>query len=225
MKNLIIVLMVLVALPGFGQTSEGPNSPGTISSSTPGLAAWSNIGNIASQNDTYATASGYETSTHYIKAQNFGFSIPSGATINGIIVEVDAYQADGAYDYIVSLILADGSYGFTNKNTGANFPTSDSDTYRSYGSSSYLWDETLEETDINDADFGVVVQFYLSGYWDDNLFEEIAAYIYVDHIRITIYYTETASSSIGKVAGVAYSSTAKVSGVAKANIGKIIGVE
>ena len=32
--------------------------------------------------------------SHYLKATNFGFSIPSGATINGILAEVEAYDID-----------------------------------------------------------------------------------------------------------------------------------
>ncbi len=32
------------------------------------------------------------TTSHYLKATNFGFSIPSGATINGILVEVEKHK-------------------------------------------------------------------------------------------------------------------------------------
>jgi len=32
--------------------------------------------------------------SHYLKATNFGFSIPSGATINGILVEIERFHAN-----------------------------------------------------------------------------------------------------------------------------------
>jgi len=37
--------------------------------------------------------------SHYLKATNFGFSIPSGATINGIFVEVEVKKAESSNSY------------------------------------------------------------------------------------------------------------------------------
>lgn len=63
---------------------------------------------------------------------------------------------DPLYDKKVSLILANGSYGSVNK--GSGHWTETTDTYILYGASNDTWGETLTETDINDVDFGVVLQ-------------------------------------------------------------------
>jgi len=41
------------------------------------------------------SASGTIGISHYLKATNFGFSIPTGATINGILVEVEKFNTSG----------------------------------------------------------------------------------------------------------------------------------
>jgi hypothetical protein len=121
-------------------------------------------------------------------------------------------------DYAVKIVKADGTIGSTNKaDTGTNWPSSD--TYKSYGASNDLWGESWTPADINDADFGAVLSvtyvslhqsYYLkatnfgfsipSGSTINGILVEIerksyddgeGGYAaYVDHIRITVYYTE-----------------------------------
>ena len=64
-------------------------------------AAWSNPGNITASDNSYATAQkagGTGGSIQYLKASSFGFSIDSGATIDGIEVLIE--RKDGGEDYI-----------------------------------------------------------------------------------------------------------------------------
>ncbi len=87
-----IHLVTLVLTNGAAGTA-GPTSPGTgADDAAIGTRTWSNPGNITSSNNTYATATssgGGNSTTHYLKATNFGFSIPSGATIDGITVGIE----------------------------------------------------------------------------------------------------------------------------------------
>ena len=77
--------------------SVGPYDPGTVvDDSAVGTETWSTP-QYAKYNDgnyTFASASSSTKYTHYLKATNFGFSIPSGATIDGIKVEI--YKKRGA---------------------------------------------------------------------------------------------------------------------------------
>ena len=72
--------------------SEGPNDPGTITNVAYGTQAWANPSNAGSSNDSYATRT-LSGVSDYLRATNFGFAIPSGATIDGILVEVEKRAA------------------------------------------------------------------------------------------------------------------------------------
>jgi hypothetical protein len=168
--------------------SQGPNNPGTGANDTGyGTIAWVNPGNVVSSNDARATAamSSVLTPTNYLKATNFGFTIPSGATINGIIVEIEksATAANRIVDDRVRIVKADGTVGTTDKASATNW--TGTDTYATYGSSSDLWGESWTDADINDADFGAVI----AARWVSGGATETGR---VDHVRITVHYTEAA---------------------------------
>jgi hypothetical protein len=145
---------------------------------TVGTKTWTNPNN-AKINDgvrTSVSLGAVGATSDYLKATNFGFSIPDGATIDGILVEIEDRTTSAGLENEIKIVKADGSIGAINKSTGVLLPTG-TEAYVSYGSSSDLWGETWTPADINDADFGAVFSFIGIGT------------IYVDHIRITVYYT------------------------------------
>ena len=171
-------------------------SPGTMANdSAVGYAAWSNPDNAKASDNSYAIATltgGYEVS-NYLKATNFGFNIPTGATIDGILVEIEKRifgDGDVVSDNIVSIVKANGSVGSTNKAIAGNWTLIEA--YSSYGGATDKWSETLTEADINDSDFGVVLS--VNGDEDDGGYNSTAR---VDHIRITVYYTEAVATITG----------------------------
>ena len=165
---------------------RGPNSPGTVvDDSSIGSIAWINPSNAVSSNNVYTTAEspgGGLTNTHYLKATNFGFSIPTGSTINGILVDFERKREAffAAVDSAVRIVKSNGSIGTTNKSAGASWLTSEG--YVSFGGTSDLWGETWTYSDINNSNFGVVISPQINMSPDGNP-------AYVDHIRITVYYT------------------------------------
>ena len=165
---------------------SGPNSPSTSADdSTVGTKSWTTPSNVQTQNDVYATAHlDASEVTHYLKATGFGFSIPAGATIDGIKVEVDRYESGSSVrvtDNSVRLVKNKVISG-DEKSTGADWPNSDTDTYIPYGGSTDKWGLTWTYSDINSANFGVVI----SAKKDSNSHDRDA---YIDHIRMTVYYT------------------------------------
>lgn len=155
-------------------------SPGTMADdSAIGTLTWSDPDNAKASDNVYATATNPgpgagQLTTHYLKATNFGFAIPTGNTISGILVEVEG-KANSASSFMVdnriSIVKADGTIGTTNKKRGS--PTwSNIESYISYGGSSDLWGETWDDTKINDIDFGVAfavdVKYFVSGCLDQN---------------------------------------------------------
>lgn len=164
--------------------SEGPNSPDTCSDdATVGTITWVNPGDAISSNDFRATAALVNSTSHYLKAVDFDFAIPSGATIKGIVVEIErAKQFSGVVVDSNVRIVKGGAIGSTNKASGTSWPVLGSEAYATYGSSSDLWGETWTDTDINATDFGAVIAAVASGTATAN----------IDHVRITVHYTAAA---------------------------------
>jgi len=186
---ILTVTFVVLSYPStINADSVGPSNPGTTADdATVGSATWSNPNNSQSSNNWYATATIADNgASHYLKATNFGFSIPTNSTINGILVGIERKMESSSNvvkDSAVKIVKADGTIGTTNKASTTQYPTTD--TYVNYGSSSDLWGETWTVADINDADFGIVLSSYVS-YTD---VQPTTTTVYVDHIRITVYYT------------------------------------
>lgn len=166
-------------------SSSGPNSPATGANIAYSGFAWTNPGNVVASDNSYATryVSGY---TDYLRATDFGFAIPSGATINGIVVEVERKSSAGysITDYVnpgsCKLIKGGSAVGASKADGGTWWPTSDA--YKSYGGASDLWDTTWTDTEINDSGFGFQISCYS--------FSKSTPTASIDHIRITVYYTE-----------------------------------
>lgn len=167
--------------------SSGPNSPGTVAndSSSVGGVAWSNTSFALTSNDQYATVliSPFGSS-YFLKCTNFGFSIPSGATINGVIVGVECWSEQLlATDYNVNLVKG-GTPSGDNKAYNPDITTESTITY---GGISDLWGLTLTPTDINSSTFGAA--------WAGiNSSPKFSSRIYIDTITITVYYTESTGS-------------------------------
>lgn len=166
------------------------NSPSTIisDSSNSGDVSWSNPSNAGSSDNTYANA---------------------GSGLNATL-----------YDEEVKIVKSDGTIGSTNKASASAW--SNSDAYTTYGGPYDLWGETWTYADINDSDFGVVISAndgftnseYLkatnfgfsipSGATIDGIQVDIEKQrgqlapenysFYIDHIRITVYYTESSGT-------------------------------
>jgi len=160
--------------------TAGPNSGSTFADDAGvGTVAWTNPGNAAASDDSRAEATLTGTHSHYLKATGFGFSIPAGATINGITVEIERhYTTIGVFDNRIRLVRA-GTIESTNKTIGA-WPNG-TDAYQTAGSSSDLWGSSWSSTDINDSGFGVAIA--ATGFGPG------AGTAKIDHIRITVNYT------------------------------------
>lgn len=188
-------------------STSGPNYPGTGADETSvGTVVWSSTGNITTDNGTFArgrNTGGSSLTTHYLKATNFGFSIPSGATIDGITVEIKrsgvnltgAYPADFPSDNSIKIVKG-GTISGTDKSSGATWANSTL-TYDTFGSSSDLWGTSWTDTDINSGTFGVVCSCIIKSP------AVTVSDAQVDTFRITINYTSGGSSFIARSAIIA----------------------
>jgi hypothetical protein len=165
-----------------------PTSPGTGGNdATVGTQEWVSTSNITTSNNSYASVSlAKEAISNYLTATDFGFSIPTTATIDGIVVEVERYATNSVVNDSSIKIIKGGSVVGNEKSTGASWQTSDNDTYVSFGGSADLWGTTWTAADINASNFGVAISAVNNKSGPPETYSA-----YVDHVRITVYYTPT----------------------------------
>ena len=179
------VLAVFLAAQAAHAQSQGPFGPGTlVNDPSFGTLAWNSPGNAAASDNAYAFMTPGGNPSQYLKASNFGFTIPGAAVIDGIVVSVERRSSAGSVFDARVRIVKGGVIGATDKSAGGFWPTMD--TVINYGSSTDLWGETWTAADINSAAFG----FALSA--DDNI--DTAA---VDAISITVTYSLCGDNTIG----------------------------
>jgi len=167
----------------------GLNSPSTaVDDASIGTIAWTDTGNATASDNTYATVTLTDGNiSHYIKATNFGFSIPSNTTIQGIIVEwekKDIQTSVHSIDNAVRIVKG-GTIGSTDKSNTSEWPTTD--TYVAHGSNTDLWGETWTSSDINASSFGTAISAKCTG-------SCTAGDPEVDHVRIRVYYSESSTT-------------------------------
>jgi len=169
-----------------------------------GSVAWPNPENITAVGSPYATANvGSGLSTHYLVATNYGFNIPTTATIKGIQVMINRnanqnwtwWGIKDAHLYLVknNLIQTSGSDKASSSIWSTSMATAN------YGSSSDSWSNSWTPTDINSGNFGVALSVNDTNFWGDT------AIASVDYIKISVTYALPASGKIYiKTNGVEY---------------------
>lgn len=180
------MLKMIVILWSLLMASQGPNSGSTAANDTTvGSVAWTGPSDALTSNNiwSYCFLSSMGPQSNYLKITGFGFSVPSGATIDRIVVEVERHASaiDKFNDYSAKLVIG-GTITGNDKADATHWPTSD--TYLVYDYTTAQWGVTVTDTDINASNFG----FVLSANW----LAAAAPQAFVDHVRITIYYTAAA---------------------------------
>jgi len=170
--------------------SAGPRyltSAGTVSYSGYNDDNWSYPGEITADDGSASSPAG-SAYVHLLKSEysyllyatRFDFSLPDDAAITGIKVEVEARGAGWEIAY-VALRNAGSVWGT------ANFPATlltSSYTVYSYGGESDTWGVANPTVaDINSSGFGVSLGVRAGN---------SAPTVYVDFVRVTVYYTEAA---------------------------------
>lgn len=105
------------------------------------------------------------TNSEYLRASNFTFGIPAGATIDGIEVRhitrgsSEAPGAGNRYVATKSVRLVDqtGTVVGNDRTDDADWPINTSPETVTYGGVADLWGITPSRDDVSDADFGCVV--------------------------------------------------------------------
>ena len=149
------------ACPTVGPTTVGPRFAGTGTNS--GTATWNNPGNVNSNDNIFTVTNNISNNGNsgILSATNFGFSIPSNATINGVQVTIGRFASGSVVrDNVVQLIIG-GTQTGNNKavtGNGTDWPTgAANEATRLYGGVSDLWGTALTAAQVNASNFGVAL--------------------------------------------------------------------
>lgn len=172
--------------------SQGPRFAGTGATlanagTSENSDAWVNPGNISADDGSEATitAATYDSPdiSELLVVSNFGFSIPEGSAIDGIVVEIERRNSAGAAsDNRVQLARGTtfASLVGTNKaDLPTDWPTATA--VATYGSATDTWSAGLTYADVNSSSFAVMLSVQADAANTD---------IQVDFIRVTVHYTE-----------------------------------
>ncbi len=146
----------------------------TATQTSDGNATWSDTGNALVDDGAVATVfidTPSETISNYLKVTDRIQKIPSGATVDGIVVNIQLTQLAAN----MSVYVLKGA-------TLSNLVNEQSTLNNSFGGPSDKWGLSWTAADINASDFGVQVSF-------DTIGSDLN--VYVDYIDTTIYYTYT----------------------------------
>ncbi|MGQ0794928.1 MAG: thrombospondin type 3 repeat-containing protein [Nitrosopumilaceae archaeon] len=178
---LIAVILLSGATASNIQLAAAVTSP-VLYAGTSTVAAnqWQNPTNALGVEDSLCTTN--LGNNRIIKLTNFGFSIPSGSTIDGIKVEVKYASSAGSNSdvQLLSSLLAVGDVKEISRQSSSTDTCVESifGASSTAGSSSDLWGASWTVDDINSTDFGVQIQS-----------SSAANSEFVDSVRITIEYT------------------------------------
>jgi|GEM_PF-6432812 len=145
---------------------------------------WLNPGYVGADDTLYATVTNYKNFdlgiySYRLDAVDFGFEIPDGATIDGIVVEFGRFDdTDNTNDALVQLIQEGTPAGNNNGIGGAAWDAVD--TMVPFGTSTDKWGLTWTPALINAANFGVAVACVSNG---NNADPQI------NYLRIIVHYT------------------------------------
>lgn len=194
MKAVFCILVSVLSL--FSATAQctlaGPRDGNSFSTNNSiGSYAWSNPSYSQGSNNSYASFGvllglfGTATS-NYLVVSNPGFTLPAGATICGITVDIE--RSAGGLGLGASVtdqsvkIVKGGVIGGSEHASGTAWPGADA--YASYGGSSDKWGLTWTAADINSSGFGVAVSGKLS-----TGLAGLFLSAQIDHIRIKVHYS------------------------------------
>lgn len=191
--------------------ASGPLTPGTTGTNGDvGTTAWTNPNNAKIEDGVFATVTSAGPAGPFadeLKCTNFGFAVPSTAVISGVLVEVKGKatftgaQIATAHGQLIKAGTATG-----NDQTFSNLYTT-SLQFGSAGSSTDLWGLSLSASDVNDANFGFMLNTRILNVAGN-------ANLSIDVVRITVYYlggvsinSTAGAGSITLVAGRTYTAS------------------
>jgi hypothetical protein len=169
------------------QGSPTAKTAGTASNNS----GWTSSTSAEVQDSAFANTSalGNSVSSANLDLSNFGFNIPSTATVNGIAVSISrkasaSTSTNHINDIHIQAIKGGVTAGTDQALTGTNWPTTD--TAQTYGGAASLWGTTWAYSDINASNFGIRIVA-------KSTCSTCGLTAYVNSVTVTVYWSTGAS--------------------------------
>lgn len=178
-KSMRSVKAITKSLPNI-PIPAGPKLGGTFADlAGVGTEPWTNPSNAGADDAAYASVSvNSGDQSHYLKATNFSFAVPTGATVLGVVFTFEGYSVDTSAATVGLKLVVGGAVAGNSLHDYSSWGTSP--TRHSFGSPSNLWGNTLTPAIVNASDFGVAISA--------NCIGGAGAFIYLDYLTLTVYY-------------------------------------
>lgn len=194
---------VNIGLGSFASGVSGPLFPTTESQTSTGAISWTSTGNINANDSVYATVAlpiNPGGNSELLKATGFGFSIPSTATVYGILVTINHRASLGSgnpglivTDSQATLLKAGVPVGSDMSDTFTPWGPNNAANTVNYGGSSVLWGATWTPADINNATFGFGISCIMDGIGLGSGSNTVG----IDYVTITVTYATGAGANTG----------------------------
>ncbi|MEM7368123.1 MAG: tail fiber domain-containing protein [Bacteroidota bacterium] len=168
----------------------GPNFAGqVVNDASAGNLAWINASDASGNADddiwAFTPTMATNDQSNYLKATDFGFSIPAFHVIDGVEVQIEWHRT-GANIRDIEVLLVVGGVIQTIQNNASNtrIPNGPPDGVETYGGATDVWGLTLTDTDVEDIGFGVAVRVRRQGSGGGAPPHQPM----VDRISITVYH-------------------------------------
>lgn len=191
---------------GAGSLTYTPSSPASSVQSQASPATAANdaaLGTVTWTAGIPASTCAFVTAatSEYLKLTNFGFAIPTGATIVGIIASVTrtASSSGDILDNAVRLVKAGTVQATDRRSSGSwlNSPVT-----KTYGTASDLWGGTWAPSDINNSGFGFALS--VSNAFVTSVTGSVSS------VTITVLFTLASGFTVASDAVISASGTAEV---------------
>ena len=199
-------VMEYVSIPPASAISTELAPTAAFSTTGVGTVAWTNPTNVEKLDNQYADCALSSGNTSYwLKATEFDFGLPSGATITGIQAQVYwipyAPGSISAWGWTLRLVKAGTIQSHSSSYQALE--TYGSETVIINGDSTDLWGGSWAYSDINNSGFGLA--FSAINYYST---EDIVPL--VDYMTLTVYYTLGSGLTIAQDAVIYAGQTAEV---------------
>lgn len=185
----------------------GPTAPTTVVTSAPGTGSvWTTPNNWVTTGSSFAvTTPSAPNTSESLTASGTNFSVPAGSTITGIVVSFSGKWTGSASGAQALLQLTTNGFAV---GTPLSFALNSALTAYSKGSSSFTWGTTFTPTTVNGTQLGVKLIVGSTGSTGANT-------ISVNGLKVTVYYTLSATSEVLMAQGFGFSlsTTIGISGI------------
>ncbi|MFN9476459.1 hypothetical protein [Acidovorax sp.] len=187
-------------------TSTGETSPATATQDTSQsfYAAWTNLNNVLTSNSAFATSTLSSTKfyTAPLELGNFGFNVPSGATILGLEAKINRFRSGGTAGNLIAQVgfvkgtAASNTYFSDYKADSTAWPTVA--TTATFGGPTDLWITTDSPGPISPAVVNAS-DFKLSFFVSESAGGTVNRTANVDWVTVRVYYAAPASDRTAAV--------------------------